>query len=83
MDWTGFRYRIKIEFQDVLAIIFVGFFFFVTMSSYLGWRDPEYRLVQILVPLITIILGGYFGQGAISRWRNGGVQDDKEQRPTI
>jgi len=83
MGWKGIRYRIKVEFQDILAIVFVLFFFYVAVASYLGWRDPEYHLVQILVPLITIILGGYFGQGAISRWREGGMKDDQRDKPTI
>ncbi len=84
MGWKGFRYKIKVEFQDVLAILFTVFFFYITISSYLGVRDPEYELVNILLPLITIILGGYFGQGMVSRWRKGGVVDeDQGERPTI
>lgn len=84
MGWKGFRYKIKIEFQDVLAILFTLFFFYVTISSYLGVRDPNHELVNTLSPLISIILGGYFGQGMVSRWRKGGVvNEDQGERPTI
>jgi len=81
VSWKGVRWRIKIEFQDILAILFVACFFYVAINSYLGYRDTEYELLRILVPLITIILGGYFGQGVIKRWRSTNGVIEKQEPP--
>ncbi len=73
MGWTGLRYRIKIEFQDILALIVVIPFLSFTIMVLFGERDTE--VLRIYVPLVSIILGGYFGQGAIREWKNGGKTD--------
>lgn len=70
---SSFRYRIKIEFKDILAVMFVTFFFYVTISSFLG--NGEYELVKTLVQPVSIILGGYFGQGMVRSWRNKETED--------
>lgn len=51
----------EFSFKDLLAAIFSGFFIYKC-----GTGDLE--LVKILVPLIAIILGGYFGQEISSVW---------------
>lgn len=66
-DWYGFRYRIKIQFQDVLALTIILPFLTFTALVFFGQKDAE--ILRIYVPLISIILGGYFGQGAIKAWR--------------
>lgn len=66
-EWYGFRYRIKIQFQDALALTIILPFLAFTALVFWGQKDAE--ILRIYVPLISIILGGYFGQGAIKAWR--------------
>ena len=75
MGWQGLRYKIKVEFQDVLALTLLVPFLIFTALALFGVTDLE--IVRIYVPLISIILGGYFGQGAIKAWR------DTDNQPTI
>lgn len=50
----------EFSFKDMLAVAFCGMFFYV------AWRaigNPDVLdLVKALIPLIMVILGGYFGQ---------------------
>jgi len=75
MGWQGFRTQVKIQFQDILALTVVIPFLVFTVLVLFGERDLE--IIRIYVPLISIILGGYFGQGAIKAWR------DTDNKPTI
>ncbi len=87
MDWQGVRTQIKIQFQDILALTVVIPFLTFTVLVLIGNRDLE--VIRIYVPLISIILGGYFGQGAIKAWRTNGNYDageitvHKDNSPTI
>lgn len=81
MDWTGFRYRIKIEFQDILALTFTIPFLIFTILVLFGERDTE--VLRIYVPLVSIILGGYFGQGAIREWKGGKADENNTEKPPI
>jgi len=76
VGWTGLRYKIKVEFQDVLALMIVVPFLVFTILVMLGEHSTE--ILRIYVPLISIVLGGYFGQGAIREWQRG---DPKSDRP--
>ena len=62
----GFHYHIKIEFQDVLAMSIIVPFLYFTVEVLFWGRDLE--VLRLYVPLLSIILGGYFGQGAIREW---------------
>ena len=62
----GFSYHIKIEFQDVLAMSIIAPFLYFTVEVLFWGRELE--VLRLYVPLISIILGGYFGQGAIREW---------------
>jgi ABC-type enterochelin transport system permease subunit len=56
----------ELSFKDVLAIIFSGTFLFFAWKA-LGSRDAL-AVVQALVPLVGIILGGYFVQESATVW---------------
>lgn len=62
------KVRIQIRFQEILALTVIIPFLIFTTHVLFGERD--YQIIQIYVPLISIILGGYFGQGAIREWRS-------------
>jgi len=62
------KVNIKIRFQEILAMTVIIPFLIFTIMVLTGERD--YHIIQIYVPLISIILGGYFGQGAIREWRS-------------
>ena len=62
------KVSIKIRFQEILALTVIVPFLIFTTHVLLGERDLT--VIQIYVPLISIILGGYFGQGAIREWRS-------------
>ena len=62
------KVNIKIRFQEILALTVVIPFLAFTILVLLGERPLT--VIQIYVPLISIILGGYFGQGAIREWRS-------------
>ncbi len=62
----GFSWHIRIEFQDILAMgIVLPFLYFTTQVLFLG-HDLE--VLRLYVPLMSIILGGYFGQGVVREW---------------
>lgn len=64
----------ELSFKDVLAIIFTGTFLYF---CYVALRDKNaLALVQVLIPLIGIILGGYFVQESATIWfqRSQGAQ---------
>ncbi len=76
--------RIKIRFQEVLALVIVIPFLIFTILVLFGEKDME--ILRIYVPLISIILGGYFGQGAIREWRGKEIESPIEnnyERPPI
>lgn len=58
----------EFSFKDLLAAMFCGVFL------YFGWQALESEqalaVVQALVPLIGIILGGYFVQESATIWFN-------------
>ena len=62
------KVSIQIRFQEILALTVIIPFLIFTTHVLFGERD--YQIIQIYVPLISIILGGYFGQGAIREWRS-------------
>jgi len=76
----GFRYRIKIQFQDVLALMVVMPFLGLTVLAFLGEKDTE--ILRIYSPLILTILGGYFGQGAIRQWGESRPHEITPSKPT-
>ena len=78
MGCSGFRYRIKIRFQEILALVLVIPFLLFTILVILGRGDIE--LIKIYVPLIMTILGGYFGQGAIELWKKGDINEIIEDK---
>lgn len=69
----------EFSFKDLLAAAFCGVFL------YFGWQalgnEQALAVVQALVPLIGIILGGYFVQESATIWfnRSQGVQQGKQQ----
>jgi ABC-type enterochelin transport system permease subunit len=69
------------SFKDVLAIAFAGAFLFFSYKA-LTSKDALV-LVQTLVPLIGIILGGYFVQESAAQWLNksNNVQPSQPQQP--
>ena len=69
------KVRIQIRFQEILALTVIVPFLIFTTHVLFGERD--YQIIQIYVPLISIILGGYFGQGAIREWK--GHKEQTEQ----
>jgi len=69
------KVRIQIRFQEILALTVIIPFLVFTTHVLFGERD--YQIIQIYVPLISIILGGYFGQGAIREWK--GHKEQTEQ----
>ena len=69
------KVNIQIRFQEILALTVVIPFLIFTTHVLLGERD--YHIIQIYIPLISIILGGYFGQGAIREWK--GHKEQTEQ----
>lgn len=64
----------ELSFKDVLAIAFSGTFLFFAWKA-LSSRDAL-AVVQALVPLVGIILGGYFVQESAAIWlmRSQGIQ---------
>ena len=62
----GFSWHIRIEFQDILAMSIIMPFLYFTVEVLFVGRDLE--VLRLYVPLLSIILGGYFGQGAIREW---------------
>ncbi|SHK96642.1 N-acetylmuramoyl-L-alanine amidase [Desulforamulus aeronauticus] len=56
------------SFKDLLAIVFSGSFLYYAYCALTS--DKALDLVDTMVPLIGIILGGYFGQEAIQAWKN-------------
>jgi hypothetical protein len=50
----------EFSFKDMLAVAFCGMFFYACWRA-LGSPDAL-ELVKTLIPLIMVILGGYFGQ---------------------
>ena len=56
----------RFSFKDLLAIIFSGtFLYFCYRAMFVA---SALALVQILIPPISIILGGYFVQEAGAMW---------------
>lgn len=72
------KIAIQIRFQEILALTVVIPFLVFTTHVLMGERD--YSIIQIYVPLISIILGGYFGQGAIREWRG---QNGRHEQPVV
>ena len=62
------RVNVQIRFQEILALTVVIPFLVFTVLVLIGERP--YTVIQMYVPLIGIILSGYFGQGAIREWRS-------------
>jgi len=65
----------ELSFKDVLAVMFSGTFLFFAWEAV---KNKEaLAVVQALVPLIGIILGGYFVQESAAMWfmRSQGVQN--------
>lgn len=58
----------EFSFKDLLAVGFSGTFLFFAWKA-LGSKDAL-AVVQTLIPLMGIILGGYFVQEASSIWLN-------------
>jgi hypothetical protein len=58
----------EFSFKDLLAAVFCGVFL------YFGWQalksESALAVVQTLVPLLGIILGGYFVQESATIWLN-------------
>lgn len=61
-----FNHPWQISFKDVLAIAFSGTFLFFCWCA-TGNKDAL-AVVQALVPLIGIVLGGYFVQEGAAMW---------------
>ena len=76
-DWYGIRSKVKIQFQDVLALLIV--IPFLIFTALVATRGVDIEILRIFVPLVSIILGGYYGQGAIQQWQNG----KKEEKPPM
>ncbi len=72
------KYRVKIRFQEMLALIVVIPFLIFTILVLFGEKDME--ILRVYVPLISIILGGYFGQGAIREWKGKEIEPVVEQK---
>lgn len=60
----------QFSFKDLLAIAFTAMFLFFCCRA-LNHTDAL-ELVKTLIPLIAIILGGYFGQEMASAYFNRG-----------
>ena len=62
-----FSRSLEFSFKDLLAVVFTGFFLYYCNKALAS--EAAMDLVRTLVPLIVIILGGYFGQEAFELWR--------------
>ncbi|EMT38007.1 hypothetical protein TthWC1_2490 [Thermoanaerobacter thermohydrosulfuricus WC1] len=56
----------QFSFKDVLAIFFTGTFLFVTFKA--TKSKDALEVMKTLIPLISIVLGGYFGQEMVSAY---------------
>jgi len=72
-----FRYKIKIEFQDILALIIIIPFLIFSIKSAFGNGDLE--ILRIYIPLVTTVLAGYFGQGAVREWKRDDSNESEEK----
>lgn len=58
----------EMSFKDVLAIVFSGTFLYFAWCALRS--EQALAVVQALIPLIGIILGGYFVQESATIWLN-------------
>lgn len=56
----------EFSFKDFLAICFSGTFLFITYKAIKSKDALE--VMKTLIPIISIILGGYFGQEMVSAY---------------
>jgi uncharacterized membrane protein YoaK (UPF0700 family) len=56
----------RFSFKDLIAIIFVGLFIYVTIKA-LGDKQAL-EVMQVLIPIIMVILGGYFVHENVSAY---------------
>ena len=73
-----FKYNVKVRFQEILAMTVIIPFLAFTVLVMFGEKDVE--ILRIYIPLISIILGGYFGQGAIREWRGKEIEPIAEPK---
>jgi len=82
LGWLGTRVKIKIRFQEILALIiiipFLGFTGITVYGKIYGLPYDLMPLLQSYLPIVSIILGGYFGQGAIREWKHKQVYEPIE-----
>jgi len=76
----------EFSFKDVLAIAFSGYFLFCANRAAAG-NLSAMEVVKIMIPLVSIILAGYFGQEALEAWKQRkydlGINEQVEQTPHI
>jgi len=58
----------EFSFKDTLAIAFSGYFLYCANEAARGSLTAM-DVIKTMVPLISIILAGYFGQEAIQLWQ--------------
>lgn len=68
---------LEISFKDVLAIAFSGTFLYFCWKA-MSSKDAL-AVVQTLIPLMGIILGGYFVQESATIWFNRSQNVPQEQ----
>jgi len=56
------------SFKDVLAVAFSGAFLFYADKATQG-NLSAMDVIKTMVPLVSIILAGYFGQEALEAWK--------------
>lgn len=56
------------SFKDVLAIAFSGYFLFCADKAAQG-SISAMDVIKTMIPLVSIILAGYFGQEALEAWK--------------
>ncbi len=67
--WRGVRSRIMVEFSDVLAVVLVAAFLWLTWAVVTGQADVE--VLRVYIPVMSIVVAGYFGEAAIREWQRG------------
>ncbi|ABB15359.1 hypothetical protein [Carboxydothermus hydrogenoformans] len=56
----------ELSFKDVLAVMFSGTFLYFSWEA--TKNQQALQVIQTLVPLLGIILGGYFVQESAAMW---------------
>jgi len=67
---------LEFSFKDLLAICFTGSFLFFCFWYLIDKEMLE--LVKTLIPIISVILGGYFGQEMVVAYMQGRTSAQEE-----